>query len=216
METQAIKVVKRENLGTKACRRMRANGLLPAIIYSREGSPEPIALPAHEVEVSLHRSSHILQLELDGEEKSFLIKDAQYDYLGAKLIHLDLAQVNVHEVVEVKVPLELRGTPVGLSEGGLLDHMMVDLAVRCKVTDIPASIRCNVAHLQMGQTLFVRDLELPPGVEPVAGPDEPVATVRALMAEEAPVAAAEAEGPAEPELISREKKEGEEEESEEA
>jgi large subunit ribosomal protein L25 len=215
METVKIRAIERQALGTRASRRLREQGLLPAIIYSREGSPKAVALPAHEVDVSLQHSSHLLRLDVDGQEDQYLIKDVQFDHLGSKLIHLDLARVNVHEVVEVKVPIELRGTPIGLSEGGVLDQVMLDLPVRCRVTDIPDSIRPNVAGLKLGQTLCVRDLELPAGVEAVPGGDEAVAAVRALMEEVAP-AAAEAEGPAEPEVIGREKKEGEEEQEEES
>jgi large subunit ribosomal protein L25 len=209
MQTQTIKATRREVLGTKAARRLRKHGLIPAIIYSREGKPEPISLPAHEVEVSLQHSSHILQLEVDGTEKAFLVKEAQFDYLGSHLAHLDLAQVNIHEVVEIKVPVELRGTPVGLSEGGVLDQVMKDLAIRCKVTDIPSSIRLNIGQMKLGQTLCIRDIELPAGVQVVGEPEEPVVAVRALMEEAAP-AAAEAEGPAEPEVIGRKEKEEEE------
>jgi large subunit ribosomal protein L25 len=208
METVKIRAIERQALGTRASRRLREQGLLPAIIYSREGSPKAVALPAHEVDVSLQHSSHLLRLDVDGQEDQYLIKDVQFDHLGSKLIHLDLARVNVHEVVEVKVPIEL-------SEGGVLDQVMLDLPVRCRVTDIPDSIRPNVAGLKLGQTLCVRDLELPAGVEAVPGGDEAVAAVRALMEEVAP-AAAEAEGPAEPEVIGREKKEGEEEQEEES
>ncbi len=209
METQMIKATRREALGTKATRRLRKQGLVPAIVYSSEGAPEPIALPAHELKLSLHQSTHLLQVDIDGQQFQYLIKDAQYDHLGTDLIHLDLAKVDVHQVVEVKVPIDLRGTPVGVSDGGVVDQMVQDLAIRCRVTDIPDVIRLNVQQMKLGQTLFVRDLELPAGVEATAAPETPVVAVRALVEEEAKPAVAEAEGPAEPEVIGRQKKEEE-------
>ncbi|GAG43700.1 unnamed protein product, partial [marine sediment metagenome] len=182
-----------------------------AIIYGRGADPQPIALPAHEVEVALQHGSHLLQLSLDGAEQQYLIKEVQYDYLGTTPIHVDLAQVDVHEVVEVSVPIELRGTPAGLSDGGVLDQVMVDLTVRCKVGDIPGPVRPSVAALKLGETLHVGDLELPEGVEAAHEATESVAVIRVLAAEvEEEPEVEEAEAQAEPEVIGREKKEEEE------
>jgi len=213
MDTEIISAARRETMGTKAARRLREAGQMPAIIYGRGSDPQAIVLPAHEVEVALQRGSHLLQLSLDGSELQYLIKDVQYDYLGTTPMHLDLAQVDIHEVVEVSVPIELRGTPVGLGEGGALDQVMVDLPIRCKVTDIPESIRPNVTRLKLGETLHVSDLELPEGVEAVAEGTESVVIIRALAAAEEAPEVGEAEETAEPEVIGREKKEEESEES---
>jgi len=213
MDTEIISAARRETVGTKAARRLREAGQIPAIIYGRQSDPQAVALPAHEVEVALQHGSHLLQLSLDGKELQYLIKDVQYDYLGTTPVHLDLAQVDIHEVVEVSVPIELRGTPVGLGEGGALDQVMVDLPIRCKVTDIPESIRPNVTGLKLGETLHVGDLKLPEGVEAVSEATEAVVIIRALaVAEEAPEPE-EAEETAEPEVIGREKKEEQSEES---
>jgi large subunit ribosomal protein L25 len=208
MDTQPIEAAKRDVVGTKNARRLRQQGRVPAIIYGRETDPIPIVLPAHEVEVALQHGSHLLQLRLAGTEQQYLIKEVQYDYLGTTPIHVDLAQVDVDEVVEVSVPIELRGTPAGLSEGGVLDQVMVDLTVRCKVVDIPGPIRPNVTALKLSETLHVGDLELPMGVEAVHEAQEPVAVIRALAVEvEEEPEAEEAEAQAEPEVIGREKKE---------
>lgn len=211
MESQTITATRREELGTKATRRLRKRGQLPAIVYGRGSEPAPIALPTHEIEIAVQHGGHLLQLDLDGTEQQYLIKEVQFDYLGTTPIHLDLVQVDVHEVVEVSVPIELRGTPAGISDGGALDQVMNDLGVRCRVTEIPESIRPNVASLQLGETLYVRDIKLPDGVETAVDEAEAVAVVRALAVEEEVVAEAEvAEGQAEPEIIGKDKKEEEE------
>ncbi|MBN1341180.1 MAG: 50S ribosomal protein L25 [Phycisphaerae bacterium] len=210
MDTQTITATKRGKSGTKDARRLRKQGQLPAIVYGHGEAPEMIALPYHEVEVALEHGTHLLKLDFGGKQDQYLIKDVQYDYLGTTPIHMDLARVGIHEVVEVSIPIELRGTPVGISDGGLLDQVMVDLEVRCLVTAIPESVRPNVAALGLGQSLHVRDLKLPDGVEAVNDGDDVVAVVRALAAAaEAPEEAEGEEGGAEPEIIGREKKEEE-------
>jgi large subunit ribosomal protein L25 len=215
MDYQTIKATKRDRVGTKAARRLREHGQMPAIVYGKQADPEPIALPAHEVEVAIQHGSHLLQLSLDGKEQQYLIKDVQYDYLGTTPIHVDLNPVDIHEVVEVNVAIDLRGTPVGISEGGALDQLMMDLTVRCKVTNIPESIRPSVIGLKLGETLCIRDIELPDGVEAVEDGAEVVAVIRHLAEEPEPEAeeVEEAEDKAEPEIIGREKKEEEQEES---
>jgi len=215
MDTEVIKAAKRETTGTKSARRLRKQDQMPAIIYARQGDPQPIALPAHDVEVAIGHGNHVLKIELDGESLQYLIRDVQYDYLGTTPVHLDLAQVDVDEVVEVNVPLELRGTPAGIHEGGVLDQVMNDIMIRCKVTDIPELIRPSVTKLKVGDSLHVSDLELPPGSEAVCDGTETVAVVRVMAAVEEPEEEAEeAEGAAEPEVIGQKKRDDESEEDE--
>ncbi len=117
-------------------------------------------------------------------------------------LHIDLARVALDERVKVQVPLELKGTPKGVHEGGILDQLLKDLEVECLVTEIPAAIRANVGHLEVGGALHVRDLEIPEGVTPVSDPNDVVCTIK-MLAEEPVEAAEEAEAPAEPERIGR-------------
>ena len=214
MESDIIHATKRQATGTKAARRLRAEGQIPGIVYGQRVDPQPITLPAHEVEVAIEHGSRLLKLSLDGAEQQYLIREVQFDYLGTTPVHVDLTPVDVHEVVEVNVPIELRGTPAGISEGGVLDQVLNDLAIRCRVTDITESIRPSVIELKVGETLSVADIKLPEGVEAVTDGAEAVAVIRTLAAEEEEVAEEEeGEGGAEPEVIGREKKEESEEES---
>lgn len=211
-DTTAIVAGKRDVMGTKAARRLRRQGQVPAIIYGQGDSNPSIALPTHEVEVAIARGAHLLTISIEGEDLKYLIKDVQYDYMGSTPIHLDLVKVDEHEVVVVSVLIELRGTPAGISDGGSLDQVMNDLAVRCKVADIPELIRPSVAKLGIGETLHVSDIELPEGVEAVSDGAEAVAVVRAPVEEEeeAEGEAEGEEGQAEPEVIGRDKKDEEE------
>jgi len=202
MQAKTIKAEPRTATGTKAAQRIRQTGRLPGIIYGHGIEPTPISLPAHEVEVELQHGGHLLRLELNGQTEQYLIKEVQYDHLGIKPIHIDLARVSLDERVTVEVPVELKGTPKGVQEGGVLDQVLMDLEVECVVTQIPEAIRVNVAHLGVGDVLHVRDITLPEGVSAAAEPDEVVCTVK-LLAEEAAEEAEEAEAPAEPERIGR-------------
>lgn len=210
MELGTLKGARRSKVGTGYARRLRATGRLPAIIYGHGQHPEAVALPAHDVGVQLAHGARVLEVELDDRPNQYLIKAVQYDHLGTTPIHLDLMRVDVNEVVTVQVGIELRGTPKGASDGGILEQLMDEMEVKCLVAQIPETLHPNVSHLGVGDSLSVSDLELPEGVTPAVDGDEKIATVR-LPAEEVEV---EAEGEeaeaAQPEVIGRAKKEEDE------
>ncbi len=211
METTTLKAEPRTVLGTLASRRMRAKGLLPAIIYGHGEPPESVSLAGHEVEVALNHGARTLHVELNGTTQQFLIKEVQYDHMGQTPLHLDLTRVDMDERVRVKIGIQLRGVPKGVSEGGLLDQYMADLEVECLVTAIPETLHPLVTHLGLNESLLVKDLELPTGVVTLAGADDSVAVVRPNAAAEAEETTEEAEETtAEPERITRERKEQEE------
>ena len=207
-----IKAEPRATSGTRTARALRAVGRLPAVIYGHGEPPETVSLGHHEVEVALAHGARTLQVDLNGAVKPYLIKAVQYDHLATNLVHLDLARVDLHERVRVRVGIELRGIPKGIHDGGILDQQMAQIEVECLVTEIPDTLHPVVTHLALGDSLLVKDLPLPPGVTALADSNERIATVRLLAAEVvaavAPVEGAEAV--AEPERIGRIKKEVEE------
>ena len=148
-------------MGTRYSRRERKAGRIPAIIYGHKEDPEPILLDAHDVGVELAHGVHVLSVELGGNERQYLIKEVQYDYLASAPVHIDLMRVDLDERVTVRIPVELRGVPKGVSEGGVLDQLLAEVEVECVVTQIPESFRPLVTGLGVGETLFVRDLDLP-------------------------------------------------------
>jgi len=209
MENMTLKGEPRATLGTRAARRLRATGRVPAVIYGHDQPPEAVSLAFHEVELALTHGAHILRVDVAGKTQQYLIKDIQYDYLDQTPIHLDLTRVALDERVKVRVGIELRGIPKGVSEGGVLDRHMADLEVECLVTDIPATLHPVVTELGLGESLLVKDLELPTGVAALADPEDRVATVSALMVapEVEEVEEVKEEKEAEPEVIGRARKE---------
>ena len=92
----------------------------------------------------LNHGAHLFDLTLDGKSEKVLVKEVQYDHLGIEVIHVDFARVSLDEKVEVTVPLELKGTPKGEADGGVLQQIVSELEIECLVTDIPDVIRHNV------------------------------------------------------------------------
>ncbi|MFQ5494383.1 MAG: 50S ribosomal protein L25 [Phycisphaerae bacterium] len=209
MEVTTLNAVRRESSGTRVAKALRATGRVPAIMYGHGETPDSVSLALHDVEVSLAHGARTMEIELDGKRRQYLIKEVQYDHLGSVPLHLDLARVDVDERVKVRVGIEPRGVAKGLSEGGVMDLHMADLEIECLVSDIPDTLHPLVTELGLGESLLVKDLELPAGVVALGDPEERVATVRALV-EEAPAEEPEGEeekDKAEPERIGRIRKE---------
>lgn len=207
METMNITATRRESAGTKSARRLRKTGALPAILYGHGEPPESLALPERDVLSALHHGAHLLNVKVDGTEQACFIKAVQYDYLGTNPVHLDLTRVRLDELVTVTITVELRGVPKGISDGGVLDQRITDLEIECAVGNIPDGIRLRVNDLGLGESLHVRELELPEGVTAKLAADEVVATVRLLVEEpdEAEEETEEGASSAEPELIRKPK-----------
>jgi len=213
-----LKGARRDGVGKGWARKARAAGQIPAVLYGHGETPVPISVEFREFELALrgHKGSNaVVNLAVAGGDVTALVRDVQYDPLSRAIIHLDFQHISLTEQIIVEVPVHLVGTPVGVKDGGgILEHLVRTLEVRCLPTAIPPSIDVDVTALNIGQNLHVRDLVAGKGYEITAGPDVAVAAVVAPAAEE--VVAAPAEGEvaavegAEPEVVgAKGKKEGE-------
>ncbi|MGA2916027.1 MAG: 50S ribosomal protein L25 [Sedimentisphaerales bacterium] len=211
-----LKAQARKELGSKRAAKLRLTGNIPAIIYGHGQKPQPIVLGEHDFTEGIHHGHRLFDVELDGKREKLLVKDVQYDYLGKKIIHADLIRVDLSEKVKVQVRLAFKGTPVGATEGGLLEEHLDHIEVECAVTDIPESIDVSVKGLKVGDTLHARDVALPAGVKLITVPDALLIACHLPVAPVEEAAVPGVEEPAAPEVITERKpKEGEEEATEE-
>jgi len=207
MELQTLKSEARTAYGTRVSRALRETGRVPVVIYGHGEAPETASLLLEEVEFSLMHGARMLEVDFGGKAQAFLIKEVQYNHLGDTPIHLDLARVSMDEKVKVRVGIELRGIAKGISDGGVVEQHLADLEVECMVSEIPDTLHPLITPLELGESLLVKDLELPSGVSATADPEERVATVRVFADEpEAADEDDETESDSEPERIGRVRK----------
>jgi large subunit ribosomal protein L25 len=190
----------RGELGSRRNKRLRDAGFVPGVIYGHKEAVVPVTVPKKELVGHLNHGAHLFNLALDGKSENVLVKDVQYDHLGIEVLHVDFTRVDLHERVEVTVPLILKGEPKGEAEGGVLTQVISDIQIECLVTQIPEDIRHNVSDMGLNDVVHIADLKLPDGVRAIQDPDQIVATVKEVV-EEAP--AEVAEGAAEPEVIGK-------------
>ena len=207
----------RATRGKNEARRLRVRGLAPGVLYGSQRDAVPISLNPKEVQKILHSNTGhntIFNLSVQGlEDTPAMIVDWQNDPVRENLLHVDLKRIDLTQRIRVKVRVQTTGEPKGVKiQGGLLEIVNREIDIECLPDEIPELYTVDVAELMIGQHMRSKDIPLGGSVKLVSLPDQVIAHVVALKAEEEAAPAAEgaaAATPAEPEVIKKGKKEEE-------
>jgi large subunit ribosomal protein L25 len=195
--------------GRSAVRKLKAKGVVPAVIYGAKDKAEPLQVSRRDINAMLSHASGeniLVELEIAGKSRLALVQEVQHAPLGGAILHIDFHAISMDEVIQADVPLEPTGIANGVKNmGGLLEHNLRSLAIECLPSDLPDVITVDVSALNIGDAIHVREIQLPTGVTTRVQPDLTAFSVLAPTVEEEPVAA-EVDAVAGPEVI-REKKE---------
>jgi large subunit ribosomal protein L25 len=208
-----VQAKQREGRGKNDARRARREGMIPITVYGGGAETVAAVAPARDLAAILRSEAGrntIFTIEVDGMgETEVMFHDRQIDPVKGRLIHADLTRLVKGQKIEVTVPLHLVGEPVGVKEKqGVLEQVVREIEIRCQPRDIPDSIDVDVSNLDVHDTLHVSDIKVNEGVEILTDAELVIATL-GIVKEEAAPAIAEAEEPAEPELIGKGKKDEE-------
>ena len=213
--TETLHGTKREASGTRACRRLREEGKVPAVLYGRKKDSLPFQMDKKDLVEALRHRTRMFELQLDEIKDTVLLKDVQYDSFGDNIVHVDFVRIAMDEAVTLEVPILLKGQPK--VEHAVLEQTLAKVRIECLPKDIPDTLILQVADIQLDETRTVKDLTLPAGVKILTAPEVIVAAMKAIKEEvaAAPGAAPVVAAGVEPELIRKEKlEEGEEGEEE--
>jgi len=203
----AVQATRRTERGSRAARRLRRAGMLPGVVYGHKEETLSLCVPTQAMQQAIRQGTRVVDLQLGGKAEKCLIREIQWDSLGREMVHVDFTRVSVDERIKVTVPIALRGAAPGVAAGGQMQQALHTLNVECLALSVPDAIRVNVGELQLDQAIHVKDLRLPEGVKVLDDPEAVVVQVVQVQEEAAPTAPAE--GPVEPELIRKEKREEE-------
>ncbi|MEW6557100.1 MAG: 50S ribosomal protein L25 [Elusimicrobiota bacterium] len=213
MEKIELNAELRTELSKGRIKQLRASGKIPAVLY---GSNENITLTINANQfVSLVAKAGynaIINLLLpDKSAKTVLIKEIQKNVVTRKISHIDFYLVSMEKKIEVAIPVVLVGESPGVKAGGVCDHIIRELKIKCLPTEIPEKISVDISNLETGQTVLVKDLILPENIELLVAADQIVVNIVSptILEEVAPGAPVETAG--EPEVIGKGKKVEEEE-----
>jgi large subunit ribosomal protein L25 len=204
----------RQGRGKNDTRRVRRQGMVPVSVYGGEGEAVAAVAPLAELAAILRsETGHntIFTLDIDGAGSSeVMFYDRQIDPIRGRLVHADLKRLVRGQKIEVTVPVHLVGEPVGVKEqGGLLEQIVREIEIKVRPRDIPEAIDVDVSHLHVHDVLHVSDIPVDSKIEIVSAPDTVIATVGVIKGTLEEPVVEEEEGPAEPEVIAKGKKEEE-------
>ena len=155
----------REGSGKKSAHKIRSAGEVPGVLYGHKEEPVSLSIPEHDFWVILHHatSEHlILRLDIEGtEEKDVLtlVRDVQHHPVTGDILHVDFQRISMHEKIKVGVPVELIGTARGVKEfGGILDHGVREVMVKCMPEEIPEFLKVDVTHMEIGNSIHLSDI----------------------------------------------------------
>lgn len=181
-----LKAIVREDTGKGAARRSRAGGKVPGVIYGHGMNPLAIEVDRREFLTALNTDAGLnvlLDLDIGSDSTLALTKELQRDPVRGTVLHADFIKIDRKQEVEVEVPLHLVGDAEGAREGGVLQHPLSMVQVRCPVTAVPEVIEADVTALAIGDIMRVADLETAGGYEILNDPDTVVASVTAPVSE---------------------------------
>lgn len=206
MEIQELTIKRREATGKQVAKRLRREGVVPAILYGG-AAPQPILVDPRAVLKMIHgheRATQLVSLRFEGEsdgKRMAIIRDLQYDPVDERLLHIDLQEVSADRAITVRVTVHPVGEAIGVKDTkGILNLVLHEVEVSGLPTNIPERIDADMTALAIGDVLTIADLKVPDGVRIVNNPGQAVATVAPPMAEEvvavaAPEAVAAVAGP---------------------
>ena len=210
-----IKAEHRSGTGRSAVRKLKARGIIPAVIYGAKQKPQPLQVSVRDINTILSHASGeniLVELEIDGEKggRAAMLQEIQHSPVGGEILHVDFHAVSMDELVEADVPLEAVGVPNGVKNfGGLLEQNLRSLTIECLPRDLPDRITVDVSGMNIGDAIHVRDIPVPAGVAAKVQSELTAFSVLAPAVEEVPVAAAAETAVAGPEVIKEKKEEGE-------
>jgi large subunit ribosomal protein L25 len=182
-----LTVTKREGTGKGHARRSRMSGKVPGVVYGLGMDAVPIEVDRREFVTALHTDAGmnvLLDLSLDGTKILALTKELQRDPVRGTLLHADFIKIDRTQEIEVEVPVHLVGEAAGVKEGGVLEHPLFTMHVRCRPGDVPESIDADISALNIGDALRVSELSVSEAYKILNDPDSVVASVAAPISEE--------------------------------
>jgi large subunit ribosomal protein L25 len=161
----------RKNKGKGAARKLRNNNQIPAIFYGPKTEPVMLVVDYPELIRVLKDNRHenvILDLQVKSDQgtetRKAMIKDLLIDPVNNTYLHADFCEISMDKKIRVNVPVRLIGTPLGVTEGGVLQHIRRELAISCLPDKLIDSLDLDVSALNIGDSLHISDIKFPEGI----------------------------------------------------
>jgi len=197
--SEVLDVEVRESRGSRAARKMRSHGKLPAVLYGHGGESVSLTLQAPQLEAAIRHGQKLVELK-GGSSGQALIQHMQWDTFSSHVLHVDLMRVRAGERVQIEVPIEMRGMAPGAREGGVVEQLIHSVEIDVPIGQIPEKLHVNINDLQLHQSIGITEIEdMPKDAKLITSSEEVVVQCTEPM--EIPEEEEAELGAAEPEII---------------
>ena len=179
----------REATGKEFAKKMRKQGKIPGIFYSRGEAPVPIILDERDSMKILAAESGLIDFQIGKKKKrKVIVKEIQTDPVKQTLVHIDVMGVHLEEKITVEVPISFIGEAIGVKQqGGILHQYFREIEVECLPLDIPEHIEIDVTNLNIGDSILLGTVKIEK-VEVIGDPEQPIVNVMPPTVVKEPVA----------------------------
>jgi large subunit ribosomal protein L25 len=185
MEARELKATVREQSGKGSAKRLRRKGLIPAVLYGPGTETLSLSIDASDLKtIRRSREDHaFIKLLIDNSgkqaEQTSLIKEIQIEPLTGNVFHADFYAVRMDHKLTFEVPIHYVGQPLGIENGGELQHLRREVKISCLPSALPEFISLDISGLDVGDAILIRDLCLPESVHCVDSEDIALVTIAA-------------------------------------
>ncbi len=194
MQQKQMNIELRTKTGTGISRRLRTADMIPGVVYGKGLDPITVSIKNRDLQEAISGAggqNNLITLIGGGtlDQNIAIVADIQRDPIKRTFKHVDLHRINPNEKLRVTVPVVLKGTAIGVKEGGLLDLAHHELHIECLPGNIPDCITIDVSDLKIAHSIHVSEIPLPEGIVLLDQPKIPVVSVLGRAKEDAPAAA---------------------------
>ena len=191
MEQITLSARTREIRGKGAARKLRRENRIPAVLYGPDTEPVVLTVEYVDLQRILKQTTSeniLLGLQIESDSgsatRTVMLKELQVDPIKDTVLHADFHEISMDQELTVNISIRLVGTPVGVTNGGMLQHIRRELSIACLPGNIVEYIEFDVSELDIGDSIHVRDLSLPEDIRSLDEDHLTVAVVAAPTVEE--------------------------------
>ncbi len=186
MQTVEMEGEVRVGVGKGVARQLRMRGRIPSVLYGA-GKATPLTLDPKEIKkalCSVSGENTLITLKLAEGPRVAILRDHQRDPITGAILHADLFEIAMDKPLDVKVPVEVVGTAIGVKDGGILQVTLREVHLRCLPARIPDRITVDVSALKINQAIHIKDLQVEAEIALLDDPGQSVVAVMSAISEE--------------------------------
>jgi len=161
----------RDNTGKGVARRLRRDDRIPAVFYGPNAKATMLSVGYSDLKgiIKQNTSENIilgLQIESESgiESRKVMLKELQIDPIKDTYLHADFYEISMDKELTVDIPVHLVNTPIGVPKGGILQHVKREITITCLPDNLVDSLEVDVSGLDIGDSIHIRDIEIPEGI----------------------------------------------------